>query len=464
MAQTKKILVVDDDTTFLMMLQGFLNKKGYETSVESSAEKGLEKIHKTSFDLIISDYRMPGMDGIELLAELRKNEINTPLILLTSYGDIKLAVRTMKLGASDYLTKPVNPEELLRIVNHTLNQSDKNLTTVNTTAERKPANKTSNQSAGREYVPGVSAQTRQLNEHIKLVGPTNMSVLIQGESGTGKEYVAQQIHLYSKRNQEPFVAIDCGSLSRELAASELFGHIKGSFTGAATDKTGQFELANGGTLFLDEIGNLSYEIQVQLLRAIQEKVIRKVGGQKDIPVNVRLIAATNENLQEAIQDGEFREDLYHRLNEFKLELSPLRARREEVEQFALHFLKLANEELEKDVSGFDTEAFDLLKNYSWPGNLRELKNVVKRSVLLTSGDKIQKSALPSEVLHQTDEAEDMRQLKNTTDLKKLESVMERQKIMQALEQVRYNKTKAAHILNIDRKTLYNKIKQYGLEL
>ncbi len=465
MSEIPKILVVDDDTTFLLMLKSFLEKKGYRAVTESNAEKGLEALHQSEFDLILSDYRMPGMDGIEMLSTINGLNIKTPLILITSYGDIKLAVKAMKLGAADYLTKPVNPEELLALVKSVLansNKADAESTKPSPTLRKEtPRSK----AAKTDFIKGESPQTRKVNEYVELVGPTNMSVLIQGESGTGKEYVARQIHNYSKRGDRPFVAIDCGALSKDLATSELFGHIKGSFTGANEDRMGQFEVANGGTLFLDEIGNLSYEVQVKLLRAIQEKVIRRVGGREDIPINVRLLTATNENLLNAINQSNFREDLYHRINEFKIEISPLREREEEISQFASHFLAQANEELEKNVEGFDTETLHLLERYEWPGNLRELKNVIKRSVLLTRGSLIEKTALPSEISSgYTARAEDLKSIKESTDLKQLESALERQKIMEALEKVRFNKTKAAKLLNIDRKTLYNKIRAYGLEV
>lgn len=472
MSSASRILVVDDDTTFLLMLKSFLEKKGYQAVTESTAEKGLAAIDGESFDLILSDYRMPGMDGIEMLSRLNELNISTPLILITSYGDIKLAVKAIKLGASDYLTKPVNPEELLALVRSVLEGSNKTIKRETPPISKKQTPKLetsqtdSHAASGKvDFVKGTSPQTRKVNEYVELVGPTNMSVLIQGESGTGKEYVARQIHNASKRKEKPFVAIDCGALSKDLATSELFGHVKGSFTGATDDHPGQFEVAEGGTLFLDEIGNLSYEVQVKLLRAIQEKVIRRVGGREDIPVDVRLLTATNENLLNAINDGNFREDLYHRVNEFKIEISPLRVRESEIVQFANHFLTQANEELEKEVQGFAPETMELLKTYNWPGNLRELKNVVKRSVLLTRGELVEKSALPSEIgSGYSERAEDVKSIKDSTDLKQLESALERQKIMEALEKVRFNKTKAAKLLNIDRKTLYNKIRAYGLEV
>ncbi len=466
---TKKILVVDDDTTFLLMLKSFLEKKGFEVQTESTAEKGISVLQKQNFDLILSDYRMPGMDGIEMLSHIHAEGIFTPLILLTSYGDIKLAVKAMKLGASDYLTKPVNPEELLELVKSVLkNPTRENASSSSpaiSNSKEAPGQPATRKSAGKnDFVAGKSAATRKVNEYVELVGPTGMSVLIQGESGTGKEYVARQIHEHSKRKGKPFVAIDCGALSKELAASELFGHVKGSFTGASNDKPGQFEYADGGTLFLDEIGNLGYEIQVQLLRALQEKVVRRIGGREDIPVDVRLVAATNESLLDAIEERDFREDLYHRLNEFKIEISPLRVRTEEIPQFAHHFLNQANAELEKEVQGFEERTMELLSAYPWPGNLRELKNVVKRSVLLSRGELVSSEALPGEVINYQHGEKNFKSLKDSKDLKQLEGALERQKIMEALEQVRYNKTKAAKLLNIDRKTLYNKIKVYDLNV
>ncbi len=465
MSHIPKILVVDDDTTFLLMLKSFLEKKGYSAVTESNAEKGLQALKQSSFDLILSDYRMPGMDGIEMLSTINDMNINTPLILITSYGDIKLAVKAMKLGAADYLTKPVNPEELIALVRSVLETPAKEKVSVAKNTSKSPKEEPRSEAAKTDFIKGESAQTRKVNEYVELVGPTNMSVLIQGESGTGKEYVARQIHNYSKRSAKPFVAIDCGALSKDLATSELFGHVKGSFTGANEDRMGQFEVANGGTLFLDEIGNLSYEVQVKLLRAIQEKVIRRVGGREDIPIDVRLLTATNENLLNAISQSNFREDLYHRINEFKIEISPLRERDEEISQFANHFLAEANKELEKNVEGFSTETLDQLEKYEWPGNLRELKNVVKRSVLLTKGRSVEKTALPSEISSTyTERAEDIKSIKESTDLKQLESALERQKIMEALEKARFNKTKAAKLLNIDRKTLYNKIRAYGLDV
>jgi two-component system response regulator HydG len=455
----KKILVVDDDTTFLLMVQSFLAKKGYQTEVVSDPVKALQALEKSNFDLILSDYRMPEMDGMEFLSEINDREIDTPLILITSYGDIRLAVKAIKQGATEYITKPVNPDDLLALVKNVFNQS----ATKSEKAKHKKSITLETNPNNDGIFHGHSAATRRINEHIALVAPTQMTVLIEGESGTGKEFIARRIHQESDRKEGPFVAIDCGSLTNELAASELFGHIKGSFTGAAQDRQGQFEVAKGGTLFLDEVGNLNYDIQMKLLRAIQERVIRRVGGSNDIAVDVRILAATNENLSDAIKNGEFREDLFHRLNEFKIEVSPLRSRSEEILPFARHFLNLANAEFKKAISDFDDESAGLLTEYDWPGNLRELRNVVRRAALLSQGEYVEKASLPGEILTYDPKFNKVHR-QSETDLKVLESSLERQKIVEALEKVHYNKTKAAKLLNIDRKTLYNKIRNYGLNV
>lgn len=455
----KKILVVDDDTTFLLMLQSFLAKKGFTTEVISDPLKALAALDKSKYDLILSDYRMPEMDGMAFLKAVSEKGITTPVILITSYGDIRLAVRAIKQGAADYLTKPVNPDDLLALVQNVLKQSGKSIDI----AHKGAVSGINPSFRETEMYQGDSSATKKITEHIALVAPTYITVLIEGESGTGKEFIARRIHQESSRAKGAFVAIDCGSLTNELAASELFGHIKGSFTGAAQDRQGQFEVAKGGTLFLDEVGNLSYDIQMKLLRAIQERVIRRVGGSSDIAVDVRILAATNENLIKAMNKGEFRADLYHRLNEFKVEVSPLRAREEEILPLAVHFLAEANQEFGRKLQGFDDESAALLKQYHWPGNLRELRNVIRRAALLSKGDMISKPSLPGEILTFDPKFSSVSSDSNT-DLKALESSLERQKIVEALEKVQYNKTKAARLLNIDRKTLYNKIKVYGLNI
>jgi two-component system response regulator HydG len=302
-----------------------------------------------------------------------------------------------------------------------------------------------------------------MHEYISLVAPTNMSVLILGESGTGKEYVARKIHNESQRALKPFIAIDCGALPKDLSASELFGHVKGSFTSAVSDKTGQFVEANGGTIFLDEIGNLSYEVQIQLLRAIQERKVRPVGGNKEINVDLRIIAATNEDLMKAVQKGEFREDLYHRLNEFTLQVPRLQDRQADLMIYANHFLALANKELNRTVQEFENTVISVFKSYAWPGNIRELKNVVRRAVLLTTGGIVTSKTLPVELSEVHVSSQPQVTGFEGDNLKEAIDQIEFEKIKSVLEKVKYNKTRAAQILNIDRKTLYNKLRQYDIE-
>lgn len=439
------ILIVEDDLTFSTMLKTWLGKKGFNIDTASSCAKARKTLSTDKFDLVLSDLRLPDQDGIQLLSWLRKNDIYTPFIIMTSYAEIHSAVEAMKQGASDFVAKPIQPDELLKKIKEAINPP---------TAEEEITEKSAPETAPSNYLEGESEAAHQLYNYVALVAPTQMSVLINGASGTGKEYVAHRIHQLSKRSDKPFVALDCGSIPKDLAASEFFGHVKGSFTGALSDKTGAFEEANGGTLFLDEIGNLSYEVQVQLLRALQERRIRKIGSSKEIEVDVRLVSATNENLTEAIAKGNFREDLYHRINEFTLKIPDLKDRPEDILLFANFFLDQANRELGRNLIGFDAEASQALQNYSWPGNLRQMKNVVKRATLLASGDLIGIKDLGDELLN-TPHEESPLTLHSEKD--------EMQRILNALKQTNNNKSKAAIILGIDRKTLYNKMKLYKLQ-
>ncbi|MBC8047961.1 MAG: sigma-54-dependent Fis family transcriptional regulator [Fimbriimonadaceae bacterium] len=471
MSKGSKVLIIDDDPTFCTMLKGFLLKKEFDVEAVFSGTEGLNEVQKNKYDIVLSDFRLPDVNGLDLLQSIRQDKPALPVIIMTSYADIRIAVQAMKMGAFEYVTKPVNPDEILLTIKNALNAKVGDNVAVTKTTPSPLSNKNKKQS-GLIYVEGSSDQSTKIHDHIRLVSPTNISVIIQGESGTGKEYVAKMIHANSKRSENPFISIDCGALSKELAASELFGHVKGSFTGAIHDKTGQFVAADGGTLFLDEIGNLTYDVQVQLLRAIQERRIRKIGGNQDVEVNVRIIVATNEDLGEAVKRGAFREDLYHRLNEFKILVPALRERGDDIIVFAQHFLDLANSELEKDIAGFDAEVLSIFRKYSWPGNLREVRNIVRRSVLLTQGNYIQKETLPYEIVfeNRTDVAahttnnQSMQtvQTEAPTDLKSLAEKTEREMIINTLIKVNYNKSKAATILKIDRKTLYNKMKQYKI--
>lgn len=465
----KAILIVEDDITFGMMLKTWLGKKGFDVSTVSNIARARKHIENQTVDLILSDLRLPDYEGIDLLKWMNDREMNIPLIIMTGYADIQSAVLAMKLGARDYIAKPVNPEELLKKISEALQAADSpttihNPATIHSTA-RTSANPKRNASNSSQdisgsphssYLEGESDAAKQLYNYVGLVAPTNMSVLINGSSGTGKEYVAHRIHQLSKRSDKPFIAVDCGSIPKELAASEFFGHVKGSFTGALTDKTGAFVAANGGTIFLDEIGNLSYEVQIQLLRALQERKIRPVGSTQEISVDIRLVSATNENLEQAIEKGTFREDLYHRINEFTLRMPDLKERKEDILLFANFFLDQANKELDKHLIGFDTKASQALLNYHWPGNLRQMRNIIKRATLLAQGNFITLSELGTELLETPVSA--------TTNMALRNEETEKEHILKALRQTGNNKSKAAQLLDIDRKTLYNKLKLYNIDL
>ncbi len=449
-----KILIVEDDVAFCTMLKTFLEKKEYEVATAFSGSEAIPQIKKEVFDVVLADVRLPDSDGITLLEEILKHNSNTQVIIMTGYAEINMAVNAIKQGAFDYISKPFNPDTISQTIEKALNGNG-----ANSSPKEKETSATISKTSKRtdsSFVRGVSDASKKLNEYVALVAPTRMSVLVIGDSGTGKEYVASSVHKASKRAEKPFIAVDCGAIPKEIASSEFFGHIKGSFTGAVNDKVGHFEAANGGTLFLDEIGNLSYELQVQLLRALQERKIKPVGSNKEIEVDIRVIVATNEDLSHAVKEGEFREDLYHRLNEFSIKVPPLRDRIEDLMLFANHFLEESNTELEKHVVGFADEVLEAFKKYNWPGNLRELKNMVKRSVLLSQSDMITLDILPNDIAYASHNA------KQTYGLFKNQN--EQELILDALEKANGNKAKAARMLSIDRKTLYNKLKQYDISL
>ena len=462
----QKVLVIDDDVPFCEMLKTFLTKKGFEVDNVFNSQDAKQAIDNNYFDIVLTDVRLPDSDGIELLKYIKSKSFSSQVILMTGYTEIKTAVNAMKLGAFDYVSKPINPDELVLTIKQALDKKNKT-TDYTYKSSKSKSSSTSNQTSETEdldYVKGESKVSLQLQEYIELVAPTNMSVLIIGDSGTGKENIAHSIHSLSKRSTKPYIAVDCGAIPKELASSEFFGHIKGSFTGAVADKIGHFEAANGGTIFLDEVGNLSYEVQIQLLRALQERKVKPVGSSTEMDVDIRVIAATNEDLLKAVKEGEFREDLYHRLNEFGIVAPRLTDRGSDVVMFANHFLKNSNKELEKEVKGFSPEVERIFLTYDWPGNLREMKNIIKRSVLLTKGDFIEKEVLPQEMfIPKADLANDAPET-NLQDLKLFSSKTEEHAIRTALEKVKFNKTKAAQLLGIDRKTLYNKMKLYEIEL
>ncbi|AXT56989.1 sigma-54-dependent Fis family transcriptional regulator [Aquimarina sp. AD1] len=448
-----KLLIVEDDVAFCTMLKTFLQKKGYDVSTSFSGSEAVLQIQEHTFDVVLTDVRLPDRDGITLLEDIRAKNPKTQVVVMTGYAEINMAVSAIKQGAFDYVSKPFNPDKILQIIENALKADTKELEPNRNKDSKKNDVVIANNNS---FVKGISDASKKLNEYVALVAPTRMSVLVIGDSGTGKEYVASSIHKASKRSDKPFVPVDCGAIPKEIASSEFFGHIKGSFTGAVNDKVGHFEAANGGTLFLDEIGNLSYELQVQLLRALQERKIKPVGSNKEIEVDIRVIAATNEDLSNAVKEGEFREDLYHRLNEFSIKVPPLKDRIEDLMLFANYFLEESNVELDKHVVGFADEVLDTFKKYDWPGNLRELKNIVKRSVLLSQNEMITMDILPSDIAYASHNS------KQTYGLFKNQN--EQELILDALEKANGNKAKAARMLDIDRKTLYNKLKQYDISL
>ncbi len=447
-----KILIIEDDTAFCQMLHKFLAKHNFDISTSYTITDAKQQLKANLFDIILSDVRLPEGDGIALLSRIKSEFPSTQVILMTGYAEVKTAVSAMKKGAFDYISKPFTPENILKIITSALNTKVPERVQSVKTEDTKEQSEDSTQSG---IIIGTSDVSRKLEKYIDLVAPTNMSVLITGESGTGKEVTAKAIHDKSKRKSKNFVAVDCGAIPKEIATSEFFGHVKGSFTGAIDDKMGHFEAANGGTLFLDEIGNLSYENQVQLLRALQERKIKRVGSTKEIFVDVRIITATNENLLDAVAKGSFREDLYHRLNEFSVEIPSLKERGDDLMLFANYFLDNANLELDKNVIDFSEEVKHTFRNYTWPGNLRELKNIIRRAVLFTEGGTVMLSSIPNMI---DDEVGNLSQSKFS------KSDYEKEKILNALKQTNFNKSKAAKLLQITRKTLYNKINQYQLEV
>lgn len=490
----KKILVIDDDNDMCLLLNRFLTRHGFEVTGMNNGTAAMNWMKQNQPDLVLCDFRLEDMTGAELLVKIKEMHPAAPVIIITGYSDVKDAVEVMKMGAYDYVTKPLFPDEILLTIKKALEEggdavqtvSAKPVESVNVNGEAKTQSftksKTSNPND--KYIVGESMAFAQITKQIDLVAPTNYSVIIYGESGSGKEVIAKLIHEKSKRAGKPFVAIDCGALSKELAGSELFGHEKGSFTGALNQKIGSFEIANEGTIFLDEIANLSYDIQVSLLRVVQERKMRRVGGNKDIELDVRIIVASNEKLWDAARNGKFREDLYHRFNEFSIDVPPLRERKEDIMFFARHFLNMTNAELGKNIKDFSREVEEIFLNYVWYGNLRELKNVVKRATLLSDGNFIEVKSLPFEISNfhklQFDLPGSNNSNNNTASVlpqnqvtkasteplsyeHKLKSAnidAEYEVILDALKQTNFNKSKAAKLLNIDRKTLYNKMKQY----
>ena len=469
----KRILVIDDDLDMCLLLEKFFARKGYEVESAHNGAKGIAKFKEGRFDIVLCDYRLGDKEGKDVLVEIKAHSPETIVLIITGYSDIKTAVDVVKLGAYDYITKPLIPDEVINILNNALKEPAEGSTAAGSGSNSvKSQKQTANLSS--EFLVGEAGTTKELYNQISIVAPTNYSIILYGESGTGKEVIAKTIHSLSSRKDKPFVAMDCGTLSKELAGSELFGHVKGAFTGALNDKEGHFELANGGTLFLDEVTNLSYEIQAALLRVVQERKFRRVGGSKEMSLDIRVIVASNENLQDAYRKGKFREDLYHRFNEFSIIIPPLRTRRDDIPLFADFFLQKAVAELNKDIEGYEPEVLKLFMEYPWPGNLREFRNVIRRAALLTTSRQIMAKTLPWEITNAAALTQQQAEAAATThhptpvtinkdsDLRNAASLAEYETIMNVLKQVNFNKTKAAEILKIDRKTLYNKLKGHEL--
>ncbi len=470
-----KILVIDDNIDICQLLERFLTKKGYDVETTISGKNGLDMVKNTYFDLIFCDFKLRDMEGRDVLMKVREISPGTQVAIITGYADVKIAVEVIKNGAFDYVTKPLIPDEIINLIERALatsksNQSNKEV--LPRASNLKKDSQSQTNPVETKFLRGTGKESKKLYKEMQLVAPTNLSVVIYGESGAGKENIARTIHDQSERAGKPFIAIDCGALTKELAGSELWGHEKGAFTGAHTEKPGQFEVADGGTIFLDEISNLGYEIQVGLLRLVQERKLRRIGGTKDKSIDVRILVASNEDLRKAVSEGKFREDLYFRFNEFSITVPPLRHRKDDIEAFAYHFLEVSNQELNKKVFGFDQQVMDVFMEYPWPGNLREMRNVIRRATLLTDGGKMSVSARPPEVVYarkfnftdssSEDEGNSGSPQKKPLNLKNAAAEAEAEVLRKVLEEVKYNRTQAAKQLGIDRKTLFNKMKQYDL--
>ena len=429
------ILIVEDDRVYARTATNWLVKNGINARYVLSVDAAKEFLNGHGADLVLSDFRLNDSNGVELLEWMRAQGYRIPFLIMTGYGDIPGAVEAVKKGAADYLPKPVQTEKVLGIIRELLSRRDR---------------KDGQEQAFYVYRSPLAVK---LQEIVCVVAPADsLSVLIRGASGTGKEYVARRVHALSKRADAPFIAVDCGALPKELAASELFGHVKGAFTGAAEDKTGMFAVANHGTLFLDEVGNLSLEVQMLLLRALQEKRYRPVGGRQEVEADIRLVTATNEDLEKAIAEGRFREDLFHRLNEFPLYVPLLAECPDDIIPLAEFMLEVANRELGKGVKGFDRDTRRMLKAYPWPGNIRELKGVVKRAALLAKDDWI-----TSEDVDLPDKP------RQTEGYALIDERTERTTILKALDATGNDRKAAAKLLGISRSTLYLKLKKYRLE-
>lgn len=454
-----RILVVDDEESIREFLEIMLKKEGYEITLAEDGQKAKDLLSKKTFDMIISDLQMPNVTGIELLKFVKESYPDTVFMLITAFGTTETAVEAMKMGAYDYLTKPFKIDEVRLNIQNALRS--RNLEVENRTLKKELVKEYSFQN-----MVGNSAAMHAIYDMVKRVSQTPTNVLITGESGTGKEVVAKAIHYNGPLKDKPFVTVNCGAIPENLMESEMFGHKKGSFTGAVADKAGLFEVADGGTLFLDEVGELPLTIQVKLLRAIQERVIRRVGATEDNKVDVRIIAATNRNLEEMVSKGTFRQDLFYRLNVINIKTPGLRERREDVPLLANHFLKKYNERLNKNIGAISTEAMEILKKYDYPGNVRELENLIERTVALEGGATILPESLPPMVNTSSGRkmasSNEIEMGDDGVDLDKVMGQIEKELLIKAIHSAGGVKKRAAKLLHISFRSMRYRIEKYNL--
>jgi len=451
----EKILVVDDEPGMRSLLGKVLGKEGYFVTAFEKGGDALEAMASEDFDLAVLDIEMPGMNGIELLKKIKEKELSLNVVMITAYGSLQSAVEAMRLGAYDYLTKPFQVEEIKLVVEKALERER----LVN---ENRALHKELEQQYRFTGIIGKSPRMEEVYDLVSRVAETNASVLIQGESGTGKELIARSIHYNSRRKGKPLVILNCAALAEGVLESELFGHEKGSFTGAIKQKAGRFELAHNGTIFLDEIGEIPVTTQLKLLRVLQEHEFERVGGEKTIKVDVRIIAATNKDLMAAVKDGRFREDLYYRLNVVAISLPPLRERREDIPELAHFFLARFSTETGKKLDGIDGPALDMLVRYDWPGNVRELENIIERAVVLEKGGSISPASLPLTLRGTSDTGDGLKVPEGAGSLTDMLEELEKQLIVKALGENGGSQTAAANALGLKRSTFRYKLEKYGL--
>lgn len=449
---TDKILVVDDEQSILFFMKEALTKKGYQVDSATSAEMGISKVKQDAFSLIVLDVRLPGMSGIDAIKKFRGLDPLVPIIIMTAYGNRDLAIRAVQEGAYDFFTKPIKLDEFLIVLKRALEKRRLELEISQLEERIKKKYKYEN-------IVGSSGVMQEVFTIVYKVAETDSSVIIYGESGTGKELIAQAIHAQSTRREGPFVKLNCVAIPEGLLESELFGHEKGSFTGAVAQKKGKFELANGGTIFLDEIGDMTLATQAKILRVLQEREFERVGGTKTVQVDVRIIAATNKDLQKAVEQKQFREDLYFRLNVVPVYLPPLRERKEDIPLLVEHFLEGVGERVKKHISGVTPDAIDMLVAYNWPGNVRELENCIERSAVVSNGDWITKDCLPLYIVT-GEKTEPL----SKSSIEEILSSTEKKLILDALSQSGGVQAKAARHLGITERSLWHRIKKYNIKV